>query len=59
MSIKTGQAQLEKLTAKTKDDKELRDFISTLLLKENEGIGWFKQYYRELLASSVKEGDEE
>jgi len=44
---------------KTKDDKEMQEFITTLLLKENEGIGWFKQYYRELLASFCKEGNED
>lgn len=57
MSI--NRSILEKLTAKTKDDKYLKDFITTLLLKENEGIGWFKQYYRDLLALFCKEGNEE
>lgn len=57
MSI--NRSILEKLTIKTKDDKKIREFITSLLLKENEGIGWFKQFYRELLASYVKEEIEE
>ena len=40
---------LKKVSQKTKNDKELQDFILTILDEENKGLGQFKKKYKCLM----------
>ena len=46
---------LEKLNNKTKDNPEIKEFLIKLLRKESDGLGWYKDTYKELLEEIVKE----
>lgn len=52
-----NKAILEKVTQKTKDNKNMRDFITESLFFESSGeVGWFTKEYKELLDKYVKDG---
>jgi len=48
---------IEKIKDKTEDDLSTRKFLIKLLEKESEGLGWFKNEYKELL-NKYGSGDE-
>ena len=45
---------LKKVSQKTKDDKELQEFILTILDEENKGLGQFKKKYKSEIDKAVK-----
>ena len=57
MKMALNKTILKKVAEKTKDDKNLQDFIVSILDEENKGLGQFKKKYKAAIENAIK-GDE-
>ena len=53
MSINTDL--LRRLKSKTENDPEIQKFLLQILQKEKEGLGWYKDYYKEKIEEFCRE----
>lgn len=48
---------LKKIGERTKNDKELREFIIKILDEENKGLGQFTKFYEKMIKEAIKNGE--